>query len=270
MTTQKTERDALIEAVEESAYDWTRYVEADSAPHTLSIHLAPSIAAVKAAMDAQALRIGELEKNAEADAFLIALANDNAARLLVECDTLRAELAAIRTPVTWGIDWGKQGDLTAVSIVKKYSDDSIEVIATEYEPIKRNAPVADVNAMGGQEVAVWYAGEPPFPQNQEWFIAQTIYGDKVVLQALPKEFSYDYKTADETYMLAKNIKRWMQFPDCEFLPPEDTTTPPVNAVLVEALKLAVRQNSHDMVMTGEELRKCESALSQAAQQKGGE
>lgn len=103
MTTQKTERDALIEAVEESAYDWTRYVEADSAPHTLSIHLAPSIAAVKAAMDAQALRIGELEKNAEADAFLIALANDNAARLLVERDTLRAQIAAIAAtePVAW-------------------------------------------------------------------------------------------------------------------------------------------------------------------------
>jgi len=48
------------------------------------------------AMDAQALRIGELEKNAEADAFLIALANDNAARLLVERDALRAELDALR------------------------------------------------------------------------------------------------------------------------------------------------------------------------------
>jgi hypothetical protein len=33
--------------------------------------------------------------------------------------------------------------------------------------------------------------------------------------------------------------------------------------LLEALKLAVRQNSHDMVMTGEELRKCEAAISKA-------
>ena len=30
--------------------------------------------------------------------------------------------------------------------------------------------------------------------------------------------------------------------------------------LLEALKLAVRQNSHDMLMTGEELRQCEAAI----------
>jgi hypothetical protein len=33
--------------------------------------------------------------------------------------------------------------------------------------------------------------------------------------------------------------------------------------LLEALKLAVRQNSHDMLMTGEELRKCEAAIARA-------
>ena len=33
--------------------------------------------------------------------------------------------------------------------------------------------------------------------------------------------------------------------------------------LLEALKLAVRQNNHDMLMTGEELRKCEAAIAKA-------
>ena len=33
--------------------------------------------------------------------------------------------------------------------------------------------------------------------------------------------------------------------------------------LLEALKLAVLQNSHDMLMTGEELRKCEAAITKA-------
>jgi hypothetical protein len=33
--------------------------------------------------------------------------------------------------------------------------------------------------------------------------------------------------------------------------------------LLEALRLAVRQNSHDMLMTGEELRKCEAAIAKA-------
>lgn len=34
-------------------------------------------------------------------------------------------------------------------------------------------------------------------------------------------------------------------------------------MLVEALRVAVRQNSHDMLMTGEELRAAEAALEQA-------
>jgi hypothetical protein len=33
--------------------------------------------------------------------------------------------------------------------------------------------------------------------------------------------------------------------------------------LLEALKLAVRQNSHDMLMTGEELRICTAAIAKA-------
>jgi hypothetical protein len=40
----------------------------------------------------------------------------------------------------------------------------------------------------------------------------------------------------------------------------------VNADLLEALKLAVRQNSHDMLMTGEELRKCEAAIAKAKEE----
>lgn len=35
------------------------------------------------------------------------------------------------------------------------------------------------------------------------------------------------------------------------------------AELVEALQIAVRQNSHDMLMTGDELRVCEAAIAKA-------
>jgi hypothetical protein len=38
-----------------------------------------------------------------------------------------------------------------------------------------------------------------------------------------------------------------------------------NQVMLHALKLAVRQNSHDMIMTGEELRKCEAAIAKGEQ-----
>ena len=77
-----------------------------------------------------------------------------------------------------------------------------------------------------QEPFKWYDGAPPFPQNQESFIALTIYGERVVLSVLPEEYTYDYTTADGTYMKAENIKKWMQFPDCEFLPPEPAPTQP--------------------------------------------
>lgn len=33
--------------------------------------------------------------------------------------------------------------------------------------------------------------------------------------------------------------------------------------LLEALRVAVRQNSHDMLMTGDELRTCEAAIAKA-------
>lgn len=66
---------------------------------------------------------------------------------------------------------------------------------------------------------MWRNGEPPKPWRDEWFIAETIYGDRVVLRSLPEEYSYDYKTADETYIKAKNIKRWMQFPDSNYCSP---------------------------------------------------
>lgn len=64
----------------------------------------------------------------------------------------------------------------------------------------------------------WREGEPPHPWNKEWFIAITIYGDRVVLRALPEEYAYDYTTADGTYIKAEKIKKWMQFPDSEFKP----------------------------------------------------
>jgi hypothetical protein len=64
---------------------------------------------------------------------------------------------------------------------------------------------------------VWIDGEPPSPYGDEWFIALTIHGDRVVLRALPKDYTYDYRTADETYMKRENIKKWMQFPDTEYV-----------------------------------------------------
>ncbi len=74
-----------------------------------------------------------------------------------------------------------------------------------------------------QEPLTWHEGSPPFPQDQEWFIAETIYGDRVVLRSLDEgrehKGNYAFKTADQTYMKQEIVKRWMQFPDCGYLPP---------------------------------------------------
>jgi hypothetical protein len=69
-----------------------------------------------------------------------------------------------------------------------------------------------------QKPVAWIDGVPPHPYDKEWFIALTIWGDKVVIQALPPEYTYDYKTADDTYFLRSEIKCWMQFPDSKFKP----------------------------------------------------
>jgi hypothetical protein len=76
-------------------------------------------------------------------------------------------------------------------------------------------------ALEGATPGPWMPGEPPSPWREEWFIAKTIYGDKVVLRSLPEEWSYDYTTADHTYMIAANIVCWMQFPDSEYIAPPE-------------------------------------------------
>ena len=65
----------------------------------------------------------------------------------------------------------------------------------------------------------WNLGFPKGHYADEWFIARLDTGAKVVLRALPEEYAYDFTTADETYYKSWRIKKWMQFPDSEFLPP---------------------------------------------------
>ena len=65
---------------------------------------------------------------------------------------------------------------------------------------------------------IWHKGHPNHVYGSEWFIAITVWGDKVVLKELPEEYSYDYTTADETYIKRDKIKKWMQFPNSNFIP----------------------------------------------------
>lgn len=69
----------------------------------------------------------------------------------------------------------------------------------------------------GEKYNVWHEGIPRHPFDKEWFIAIMKNGERVVLRALPKEFTYDFKTADDTYTKKENIKGWMQFPDSSYI-----------------------------------------------------
>ena len=71
----------------------------------------------------------------------------------------------------------------------------------------------------------WIKGEPPSPWNTEWFFAKLKNGEYAVLHRLPEEYSYDYKTADETYLKKDNIVAWMQIPDSEFIKPAPSPEP---------------------------------------------
>jgi len=112
--------------------------------------------------------------------------------------------------------------ITELQALRPYKEE-LEKIAADLgepdDPFAAWEALVALRASSGVEVKnVWNDGEPPKPFRDEWFIALTIHGDRVVLRSLPEEWTYDYKTADETYIMAKNIKKWMQFPDSQFKP----------------------------------------------------
>ena len=130
-------------------------------------------------------------------------------------DAVNQALATIREALSEQAEqepdyFGLTHDHTWLSIDKKQYD--------KLKPEGRMACYAAPQPVS-QEPVAWIEGYPKDFYSEEWFIAITIYGDRVVLKALPENYSYDFTTADGTYMKKENVKRWMQFPDSEFLPP---------------------------------------------------
>lgn len=74
------------------------------------------------------------------------------------------------------------------------------------------------------EPFTWYDGPPPYPQDQKWFIAETTFGDRVVLRSFDEGRKrlpdYAFKTADGTYFKECWVRRWMQFDDHDYMPPD--------------------------------------------------
>lgn len=113
----------------------------------------------------------------------------------------------------------------------------------------------------------WSEGPPPKPWADEWFIAQTTYGDKVVLKALPEDYAYDFRTADETYIKADAIAKWMQFPNSQFVDFRERKLRQLaeqRAELLEALEAASKYVVvSDHPTSGADLKKVEAAIAKA-------
>lgn len=78
-------------------------------------------------------------------------------------------------------------------------------------------------AQHAPEGGEWIDGAPTGFRASEWFIARLKDGTRAVLRALPEEYTYDFKSADETYYKQDWVVKWMPFPDSAFLPPEAAT-----------------------------------------------
>jgi len=81
---------------------------------------------------------------------------------------------------------------------------------------------AELAALKAQEpvaaVGMWSEGRPPHPYGNEWFVARLKDGRKSILRALDEDHSYDYTTADESYLKADWVIGWAQFSDSCYLP----------------------------------------------------
>jgi hypothetical protein len=52
----------------------------------------------------------------------------------------------------------------------------------------------------------WNEGLPPFPWNDEWFIAKLYDGSIIELYPLPKDFTYDWHDKEDTFYTDEKIK----------------------------------------------------------------
>lgn len=94
-----------------------------------------------------------------------------------------------------------------------------------------NNPVPSAGEVELPAAGQWREGAPPHPWDSEWFLAETTDGHYVVLRTLPEDFTYDFTTVDETYLMRHKIKRWAQLSDSDYVQPEAESVPPAGGSL---------------------------------------
>lgn len=111
-----------------------------------------------------------------------------------------------------------------IAVEKEVADDVMvrakRVIAALQKDAKQNDKevIARLKAsLADKDKMFWKNGFPCKIYANNWFIAELNNAKRVVLRNSHDEHSHDFKTADAIYYNKKVIKRWMQFPDSEFL-----------------------------------------------------
>lgn len=102
-----------------------------------------------------------------------------------------------------------------------------DAVVTGLDYVEQALALLDsLSAPDAKEGQGWIQGEPPSPWNTEWFFAKLKNGTYAVLCRLPEEYSYDYKTADETYYKKDWVIGWMPIPETEFMRPQPAAPAP--------------------------------------------
>jgi hypothetical protein len=70
---------------------------------------------------------------------------DSVAGVITQISNMTTGL--VRKDVSWGVDWGRSGDRSCVSIYKSFPDGSLEIVATEFSPYTTPQPVVDSRCM---------------------------------------------------------------------------------------------------------------------------
>lgn len=185
--------------------------------------------------DLQAARLERLCHAVEGECDGLAITNEQAATILAYVDEAAlSSQQAEAEPVAWAQSdvereneafhtwWNDRGYDDFPTLYTLTCQNAMH--AAWQEAAKRSAlahlspPTSAVPAYAEPGVLEWIDGHPTKPWANEWFIAETTYGRRVVLRALPDGWTYDFTTADDTLIKADRIKRWMQFPDSEFKP----------------------------------------------------
>lgn len=110
-----------------------------------------------------------------------------------------------------------QGEIgVAEGVLRDYVEPEVDQLLARLDAkeTRNKMLLSELDALSAR---YFHDGVPPAHFGKEWFIAVMDDGDKVVLRLLDEENAYDYTTMDATYFKAYRVKKWMQFPDSQYI-----------------------------------------------------